>query len=300
MNNIQSENILTVNNKEIYNLYLKDIRKYKKPLTKLEEKKYFTKLRNGNKSMFDLILKHNLLFVITIAKKYQHSIGNSSLTLEDLIAEGNVGLCIAIERFDHTSDNKFISYAVFWIKQQILLSIKNNIKNIRTTQNNQARLFKLNALETRLQQTLNIDIDINTLHEHALKENIITPAHDTLYIENLKISSYFEKSLFEKIDDENNNELIDLYINNNIVQEDDKLSIEELNNNINNILNKIKHPNAIRMIKDLYGINDLSYPLSMVEIAEKYGYTEPGTRHIIKKYMSHLKITYKNKKHLYL
>lgn len=299
MKNNQDKNILALNNRDNYNLYLKDIRKYKKPLSKLQEKEYFTKLRNGDKSMFDLILKHNLLFVITIAKKYQHSIGNTALTLEDLIAEGNIGLCVAIERYDHTKDYKFISYAVGWIKQRILLTIKNNIKNIRTTQNNQAILFKLNQLEIKLQQKLNTDINTNTLYEHAITENIITPTQNSLFIENLKISSQFEKSLSQKINDDND-EIIDLYVDNNVIQYDNKLSKTEINDFIDNLLNYIKHPNAINMIKDVYGINKNNIPLSMLQIAEKYEYSEPGARLIINKYMKILQRKYKNKKQLYL
>ncbi len=116
--------------------YLKDIANIQ-PLTKKAERKLAIKSKNGDVSAQQKLIESNLKFVVKVATKYQ----NRGLTLLELISEGNIGLIKAIEKYDINSDNKLISYAVWWIKQRILFAIaeKTNIIKIPLSKNNLAK-----------------------------------------------------------------------------------------------------------------------------------------------------------------
>ncbi|MBT3168347.1 MAG: RNA polymerase sigma factor RpoD/SigA [Candidatus Cloacimonetes bacterium] len=116
--------------------YLKDIANIQ-PLTKKAEHELAIKSKNGDFSAQRKLIESNLKFVVKVATKYQ----NRGLTLSELISEGNIGLIKAIEKYDINSDNKLISYAVWWIKQRILFAIaeKTNIIKIPLSKNNLAK-----------------------------------------------------------------------------------------------------------------------------------------------------------------
>ena len=120
-----------INQDEIYH-YLKDIRKIK-VMTVERERELASKMKSNNISMFEKqeieeeLIQGNLRFVITVAKQYQ----NQGLDLSDLIAEGNLGLMKAIKNFDWNKDLRFISYAVWWVKQSIIQSLNDNSRTIR-------------------------------------------------------------------------------------------------------------------------------------------------------------------------
>ena len=121
----------SINQDEIYH-YLKDIRKIK-VMTAERERHLATKMKSNEVSLSERqkieqeLLTGNLRFVITVAKQYQ----NQGLDLSDLIAEGNLGLMKAIKNFDWNKDLRFISYAVWWVKQSILQSLNDNARTIR-------------------------------------------------------------------------------------------------------------------------------------------------------------------------
>ena len=122
---------IPINQEELY-YYLKDIRRIK-VMTPEREKELAVKMKleTTPKSERDKIeeelLLGNLRFVITVAKKYQ----NQGMDLQDLIAEGNIGLMKAIKNFDWEKDLRFISYAVWWVKQSIIQSLNDNARTIR-------------------------------------------------------------------------------------------------------------------------------------------------------------------------
>lgn len=106
--------------------YLNEVDK-RAVLTPSEELALFQRCRAGDERAFDLIIQHNLRFVISVAKQYQHM----GLSLADLISEGNLGLIKAVRRFDETKGFKFISYAVWWIRQAILQALNDKSRPIR-------------------------------------------------------------------------------------------------------------------------------------------------------------------------
>lgn len=120
-----------INQDEIYH-YLKDIRKIK-VMTVERERELASKMKSNKLSLFEKqeieeeLIQGNLRFVITVAKQYQ----NQGLDLSDLIAEGNLGLMKAIKNFDWNKDLRFISYAVWWVKQSIIQSLNDNSRTIR-------------------------------------------------------------------------------------------------------------------------------------------------------------------------
>jgi len=163
---------IPINQEEIQS-YLKDIRK-KKVMTPERERELSTLMKSGELSQNEIdkinteLLEGNLRFVITVAKQYQ----NQGLDLPDLIAEGNYGLMKAIKNFDWNKDLRFISYAVWWIKQSIIQSLNDNARTIRLPVNVvqdlqrakkeiEAKGGELNAKFATLPSMINLDMEIN-------------------------------------------------------------------------------------------------------------------------------------------
>jgi RNA polymerase primary sigma factor len=139
---MKEKNVIPINQEEI-SIYLKDIRKLK-VMTPERERELAQKMLSGKISLKEKeeikkeLLEGNLRFVITVSKQYQ----NQGLDLQDLIAEGNYGLMKAIENFDWSKNLRFISYAVWWIRQSILQSLNENARTIRLPVNVVQELHK--------------------------------------------------------------------------------------------------------------------------------------------------------------
>jgi RNA polymerase primary sigma factor len=116
--------------------YLNDISKYD-VLTPEEELALFKRLRSGDDQAINIIVRHNLRFVVSVSKQYQHT----GMSLTDLINEGNIGLIKAAQRFDETKGFKFISYAVWWIRQSILQAVNEKTDKIRIPLNLRANIL---------------------------------------------------------------------------------------------------------------------------------------------------------------
>ena len=127
--------------------YLQEIGKID-VLTPDEEVALAKKIRSGDRAARELLVKSNLRFVVSVAKQYQ----NNGLSLGDLINEGNLGLIKAAECFDETKGFKFISYAVWWIRQSILQAIAENSRLVRLPLNKISSINKVNKFFFRLEQ----------------------------------------------------------------------------------------------------------------------------------------------------
>lgn len=127
--------------------YLSDIAKYE-VLTPKEEVQLFHRIQAGDDSAFDKLVKHNLRFVVSVAKQYQHA----GLKLGDLINEGNLGLMKAVRRYDASKGFKFISYAVWWIRQSILSALNERGRKIRLPSNQISTTRKLKRAISQFQQ----------------------------------------------------------------------------------------------------------------------------------------------------
>lgn len=249
---------ITDRSSESVNRYLKDIKKYPL-LTEDEERDLFTNLTKENS---DKIIQSNLRFVVSIAKQYQWK----GIELADLIAVGNTGLLQAVDKFDPTMGCKFISYAVWWIRQAILEEIMNNGKTIRVPANKVANNIKIiRAVTTyeqehglppsdeELSEILNIDIDEL---EQVTKSNIVV-LNDTA-----QNSDGEEESIFDSI-------IVDDYT------EEDVLN--DIKTAVNSALEEL-NPIEKDIIKDLFGFN--GEPKEMCVIAEKNNITVERVRQI--------------------
>ncbi len=127
-------------------VYFREINRYAL-LSKEEEAELGRRIHEGDEEALKRLVQANLRFVVTVAKRYM----NQGLGLVDLINEGNIGLLKAAHRFDETRGFKFISYAVWWIRQSILQSLLDHSRLVRLPQNQTALLLKVNRARTRLQ-----------------------------------------------------------------------------------------------------------------------------------------------------
>jgi RNA polymerase primary sigma factor len=174
----------------IRNKYHNDIRSFKQ-LTPEEEFECFDRYKKGDVSAKETIILANLRFVISCAKRYE----NCGVPLEDLINEGNIGLITAVDRFDHTKGFKFISYAVGWIKQAILVSISEDSRTIYLPANVTSKLTRLKDEINRIESKLGyVDMDevlsnVNMTKDVVMiNESIQTVSTEKTYDEDSEIT----------------------------------------------------------------------------------------------------------------
>lgn len=242
-------------------LYFKDINKFK-PLTPEEETELFIRIENGDRDAFVKIIKHNLRFVITVAKQYQ----GQGLPLVDLINEGNIGLCTAVSKFDYTRGFKFISYAVWWIRQSIvgaIYKVSNTIKFSISHVIKQHKIKKIvNKLEAKLGRTPtieeiadNIELSESQINDIFLYDKDVVSTDDSTGLEDITVGDT-------------------IYGNDYPDEEVDKDSITE---EIGAIISRLgdREQDIIRMF---FGISVKE--LTLEEIGEKFGTTAERIRQI--------------------
>lgn len=243
-------------------LYFKDINKFK-PLTPEEETELFIKIENGDRDAFVKIIKHNLRFVITVAKQYQ----GQGLPLVDLINEGNIGLCTAVSKFDYTRGFKFISYAVWWIRQSIIQAIYNTGRTIRFPIPTVSKLNKLIKVSSTLESKLEREATI----EELAKETDFTEEK----VEDLIKYNNTCSSMDIVIDEDNNSTIGDLIPS--YVKSDDDLLINSDKEELNKIISNLPNRNA-DIIRMFFGIGMQS--LSLEEIGVRFGMSEERIRQL--------------------
>lgn len=178
--------------------YFKQLKDQEK-LGKKEEKKLLKSAKNGNNKDKEKLLSSHLKFVIMIAKQYQ----NQGLTLEELIAEGNLGLVKAYNKFDISKPNNFITYAVWWIRQSIMNSIHENSKLIRLPVNKITSITKLSHIKKNLENQLGRETTDEELREHLKTKNL------EKLVEDVKFSySYVPLDAPQTANEKNLNEVI--------------------------------------------------------------------------------------------
>ncbi len=241
--------------------YFKDVRK-SVILTPDEEVELAKKIKKGDTKSIDKLVKANLKFVISIAKDYQ----NQGLPLSDLISEGNYGLIKAANRFDHKRGFRFISYAVWWVRQSILQSLNDNARMVRLPANIINKLSYLNKEIAKF--------------EHA---NEREPIYGEIFDKDKEVMTmlHFPKcvSLNETIH-EDGDELIEL-----IPCEDEEDNME-INSKVKDELNRTLDALDERekeIIECYFGINKNHEPMTLEAIGEKYGLTKERIRQIKEK-----------------
>lgn len=272
----------SITNREIGSLdiYLNDISR-EGMITPEEEIELTQKIRQNDKAALEKLVKANLRFVVSAAKQYQHR----GLTLPDLINEGNIGLIKAAQRFDETRGFKFISYAVWWIRQSMLQAIAEQSRLIRLPLNQIStvnRIFKATSLlEQKLERVPSASevADYVDLPEEKVKES-------------LRISSR-HYSLDAPISEEDNLNILDIFIPENSAQTDGTLLQESISIEIQRSLSNLSFKEK-EIVNMFFGIG-FKQPLTYEEIAVKFKLTTERVRQIKEKAIKTLKMKYKNR-----
>lgn len=259
-----SKRFLNFDNDETISKYFKDVRK-SVVLTQEQEIKLAERIKNGDQEAADLLVKANLKFVVSIAKEYQ----GQGIPLSDLINEGNYGLIKAVYKFDHTKGFRFISYAVWWIRQSILQSLNDNSRTVRLPTN---IINKLTLLNKKIAQ-----FESKNEREPIFGE-IFDNENDVMAI----LSYPRCESLNEPIN-EDGDERIDLISFDEYHDDDDIInSDEKIKRELNNVLSSLDDRERV-IIEDYFGINKECKPMTLEAIGERYGLTKERIRQIKEK-----------------
>lgn len=256
--------------------YLSDISKVDL-LTPDEEIELAQQIKKGNKRALDKLVRANLRFVVSVAKQYQ----NQGMPLTDLISEGNLGLMKAAERFDETRGFKFISYAVWWVRQSILQALAEQSRIVRLPMNKIGTLNKINKAFRSLEQEY--EREPNT-KELASKLDL----NDTEILNTIKISKR-KVSIDAPLGDETKNNLLNIIPNKDDPYPDKNLMADSRKQEIAKSIASLDEKEA-EVIKLYFGINT-GYSLNLEEIGEKFNLTRERVRQIKEKALRKLRKT---------
>jgi RNA polymerase primary sigma factor len=268
-----------VTNRETLSLdkYLQEIGKVAL-LTLEEEVELSRRIKTGDKKALEMLTKANLRFVVSVSKQYQ----NQGLTLGDLINEGNVGLIKAAQRFDETRGFKFISYAVWWIRQAILQALAEQARLVRLPLNRIGSINKINKAYSKLEQEFEREPsakEISTILEMDEDDIICTMRSSGRHVSmDAPIMMDEETSMIEFLQNDNDG-----------VTPDTELMNESLKQEIKRALSTLSKKEA-EILADFYGLNT-SNQMTMEEIANKFDLTRERVRQIKEKALKRLKHT---------
>ncbi|HDZ40752.1 MAG TPA: RNA polymerase sigma factor RpoD/SigA [Bacteroidetes bacterium] len=272
---------LTPRNEESINRYFNEISNY--PMVSAEEEvELAANIRKGDNMALERLVLANLRFVISVAKQYQ----NQGLSLPDLINEGNIGLVKAARLFDASRGFKFISYAVWWIRQSIVQAISDQTRIVRLPLNRIAAINKIRKAIPYLEQVYEREPTDDELANFldVKNENIVTAKR----IKNRQVS--FDMPVGGDHDD--NFSLYDTVQNESISPPDKGLMNESLMINIKRALAKLNHREAA-ILNMSFGL-DSNATWSLQDIAEKYGMSSERVRQIRSNGLSKLKLMLKD------
>jgi RNA polymerase primary sigma factor len=255
--------------------YLRDIGKVQL-LTPEEEVELAKRIKQGDQEALERLTKANLRFVVSVAKQYQ----NQGLSLSDLINEGNLGLVKAAQRFDETRGFKFISYAVWWIRQSILQALAEQSRIVRLPLNKIGAINKINKTYGKLEQDLEREPSYDEIGERLdmLPEDI----QDTMRNNSRHLSMDAPLSLNEE-----GGSMYDLMENDDSLSPEKELMGESLQMEILRSLSTLTEREA-EVVKLFFGISG-SHAHSLEEIGEKFDLTRERVRQIKEKAVRSLK-----------
>ena len=254
--------------------YLQDIGKVNL-LTLEQEIDLAIQIKKGNSHALETLTKANLRFVVSVAKQYQ----NQGLTLGDLINEGNLGLIKAAKRFDETRGFKFISYAVWWIRQSILQALAEQSRIVRLPLNRVGALNKIGKAYSNLEQEFEREPNANEIAKELDMD--VTEVADTLKISGRHLSMDAPFSQGEE------NSLLDVIENDEQPPPDQRLMKESLKAEINRALSTLTEREA-EVIKLYFGLNK-DHSLTLEEIGERFNLTRERVRQIKEKAIRRLR-----------
>ena len=271
----------SITNRESASLdkYLQEIGK-EDLITVEEEVELAQRIRKGDQKALEKLTRANLRFVVSVAKQYQ----NQGLSLPDLINEGNLGLIKAAEKFDETRGLKFISYAVWWIRQSILQALAEQSRIVRLPLNQVGSLNKINKAFSRFEQE-----NERRPSPEELADSLDLPAEkvaDTLRVSGRHIS--VDAPFVEGED----NSLLDVLVNDDSPIADRTLINESLSTEVERALSTLTERER-DIIKLFFGIN--TQEMTLEEIGEKFGLTRERVRQIKEKAIRRLRHSSRSK-----
>ncbi|KRO71142.1 MAG: RNA polymerase subunit sigma [Cryomorphaceae bacterium BACL18 MAG-120924-bin36] len=271
-----------VTNRETASLdkYLQEIGKVEL-ITADEEVELAQRIKAGDQRALEKLTKANLRFVVSVAKQYQ----NQGLTLPDLINEGNLGLIKAAQRFDETRGFKFISYAVWWIRQSILQALAEQSRIVRLPLNKIGSINKINKAYASLEQQ----------HERPPSAEEIATKLEMSEMdvkESLRNSGRHVSMDAPLVEGEDSN-LYDVLNSDDSPNPDDDLMVDSLRTEIERSLATLT-PREGDVIRLYFGLNG-QHPLTLEEIGEKFDLTRERVRQIKEKAIRRLKHTSRSK-----
>lgn len=239
-----------------------------------EEVELARRIREGDRRALDKLTRANLRFVVSVAKQYQ----NQGLALPDLIDEGNLGLIKAAQKFDETRGFKFISYAVWWIRQSIHQALAEQSRMVRLPLNQVGSLNKIGKALNRFEQQ-----HLRRPSPEELAEHLDVPADkiaDTLKVAGRHVSV---DAPFAEGED---NSLLDVLANNDTPSTDDGLNRESLSKEIERVLSQLPERDR-EVLKMFFGIG--CREMTLEEIANEFDLTRERVRQIKEKAIRKLK-----------
>lgn len=245
-----------------------------------EEVELAQKIKRGDRRALEKLTRANLRFVVSVAKQYQ----NQGLSLPDLINEGNLGLIKAAEKFDETRGFKFISYAVWWIRQSILQAIAEQSRIVRLPLNQVGSVNKIKRVLNKLEQE---NEHFPTIEEIAAKVDI----PEEKVADAIK-SNGRHVSVDAPFTEGEENSLLDVLPNSNAQMADNVLVQESLRDEISSALKSLNERER-NIIEAFFGINQAE--MTLEEIGDKFGLTRERVRQIKEKAIRRLRNNSKNK-----
>ncbi|KAF0130424.1 MAG: sigma-70 family RNA polymerase sigma factor [Bacteroidales bacterium] len=271
-----------VTNRETASLdkYLQEIGKVEL-ITAEEEVELAQRIKQGDRAALEKLTKANLRFVVSVSKQYQ----NQGLSLPDLINEGNLGLIKAAQRFDETRGFKFISYAVWWIRQSILQALAEQSRIVRLPLNKIGSINKINKAYAKLEQEFEREpnaeeiADVLEVTENEVKESMKNAGRHV--------------SMDAPLIQDEDNTMYDVLRSEEAITPETELLYESLRKEIDRAISTLT-PRESDVIKLYFGLNG-SHPMTLEEIGEKFDLTRERVRQIKEKAIRRLKHTSRSK-----
>jgi RNA polymerase primary sigma factor len=273
----------SITNRESQSLdkYLQDIGR-EDLITAEQEVELAKKIKAGDQLALEKLTRANLRFVVSVAKQYQ----NQGLTLPDLINEGNLGLIKAAQKFDETRGFKFISYAVWWIRQSILQALAEQARIVRLPLNQVGSLNKINKAFSKLEQEYE-----RAPSAEELAEALEVP--EDKIKESLNVSGRHVSMDAPLTTNEDGGTLMDVMANNDAPKTDQALMAESLQKEIERSLSTLTDKER-EIIRLFFGIG-MNHGLTLEEIGSKFNLTRERVRQIKEKAIRRLRHTSRNK-----
>ncbi len=260
--------------------YLHEIGK-EELLTIDEEVELGKRIKKGDEKALEQLVMANLRFVVSVAKQYQ----NRGLSLPDLINEGNLGLIKAASRFDETRGFRFISYAVWWVRQAILQALAEQSRIVRLPLNKIGLVNKVNRAFNNLEQKHQRDPTLDELAE--LVESSVEMIEDAMSFSNFHIS------IDAPLHDDESETMHDVLLNENSPSPDAELIVDSLRQEIERTLSTLSHREA-EILRYYFGLNECPH-YTLEEIGSEFGLTRERVRQIKEKAIKKLRNQYHNR-----